>query len=169
MTPRTEALARIQAAGIRLEVRNDKLTFQGPPDAMTPERTAWLTRHKSELIKLLRKPAASTAGERTAVLTCAEDPGDVTPEMVQAAIGWATLTSSRGPCVNCGEPVTWANGLRNSFGQLVHLTCPAPAPEGAARKPVGTCPACRFTVYRGNAVQTGGGVFMHPLCARTGR
>jgi hypothetical protein len=172
MTAMTEALARIQAAGIRLEVRDGKLRFQGPPDAMTTERTAWLARHKAELVELLSQPARTdrtTAGNRTAVLTCAEDPGDVTPEMVQAAIACAMLeTGIRGPCIRCGEPVTWSNGLRDWFAELVHITCPAPAPE-TAREPVGTCPHCRFTVFADNAVQTGAGVFMHAVCARAGR
>jgi Protein of unknown function (DUF3631) len=30
-----------------------------------------------------------------------------------------------------------------------------------------TCPVCRFTVYRDNATQTGGGVWVHPACARS--
>jgi hypothetical protein len=36
----------------------------------------------------------------------------------------APVRSARGPCVNCGAPVTWTNGLRNWFGELVHLRCP---------------------------------------------
>jgi Protein of unknown function (DUF3631) len=35
------------------------------------------------------------------------------------------------------------------------------------REQVGVCPACRFTVYRDNATQTGAGVWIHPVCARS--
>src|SRR5690606_26037308 len=53
----------------------------------------------------------------------------------------------RGPCARCGHPVTWATGLRNWFGHLVHLTCPAPV---APRRPAtwddwregDPCPSC---------------------------
>lgn len=35
--------------------------------------------------------------------------------------------ASRGPCINCGQPVTrlgTTHGFRNGFGDLVHLHCP---------------------------------------------
>jgi hypothetical protein len=40
-------------------------------------------------------------------------------------------TASRGPCTCCGQPVHWHDGLRNWFGDPVHLTCP-PAVEAPA-------------------------------------
>ena len=33
-------------------------------------------------------------------------------------------TAPRGPCIHCGRPVDRLNGLRNWFGELVHLRCP---------------------------------------------
>ena len=41
-----------------------------------------------------------------------------------------STAASRGPCVKCGQPVTWWNGLRNWFGELVHLVCPPPHDGG---------------------------------------
>jgi putative DNA primase/helicase len=38
------------------------------------------------------------------------------------------------------------------------------SPNGADRESVGTCPRCRFTVFRDNAVQTGNGLWLHPTC-----
>jgi hypothetical protein len=40
------------------------------------------------------------------------------------------LQAERGPCYRCGHPVTWQNGLRNWFGDLVHLTCPEEFEQG---------------------------------------
>jgi hypothetical protein len=34
---------------------------------------------------------------------------------------------SRGPCSRCGQPVTWHDGLRNWFGDLVHHACAGPS------------------------------------------
>ena len=31
--------------------------------------------------------------------------------------------AGRGPCVKCGQPVLRDGGLRNAFGELVHLHC----------------------------------------------
>jgi putative DNA primase/helicase len=44
-----------------------------------------------------------------------------------------------------------------------------PCPDDVAdqgREPLGICPVCRFTVCRDNAVQTGGGAWLHPACLR---
>jgi hypothetical protein len=80
-------------------------------------------------------------------------------------------SASRGPCIHCGEPVTWQDGLKNWFGELVHRRCAGrrkeqeQAPAGE-RQRVGTCPRCKFAVFSDNAIKTGGGVLLHPACAR---
>jgi hypothetical protein len=42
--------------------------------------------------------------------------------------GDISAKTPRGPCARCGQPVTWTNGLRNWFGEEVHLSCPTPDP-----------------------------------------
>jgi Protein of unknown function (DUF3631) len=39
--------------------------------------------------------------------------------------------------------------------------------NGHEREQVGTCPVCRFTVFRDNSTQTGAGIWIHPVCARS--
>jgi hypothetical protein len=46
-----------------------------------------------------------------------------TPATPEAQPKGEQETASRGACVHCGEIVTWTNGLRNWFGELVHLSC----------------------------------------------
>ena len=45
---------------------------------------------------------------------------ELTTELPDTVPEWESI----GLCVNCGQPVTRINGLRNWFGQPVHLCCP---------------------------------------------
>ena len=109
---RLRLLARIREAGVTLEVVDGRLAFDAPAGVLTPERLAKLREHKDALIAELRSPSASSS---------------------------VTTAPSRGPCTHRANPVTRSNGLRNWFGDLVHLRCPElpPVPEPEQFEEVG--------------------------------
>ena len=49
-----DLLTTAERAGIRLEARGDRLTYQAPKGALTPELREALTQHKAALIERLR-------------------------------------------------------------------------------------------------------------------
>jgi hypothetical protein len=109
-------LAKIRAAGVQLEARDGDLAVKAPPGVLTPERVARIRKHKAALLAQLKVEAALAARNaylreyRAEVLDFLRDPE-------------RTCAEVRGACAHCSEPVTWADGLKNWYGRLVHHRC----------------------------------------------
>jgi hypothetical protein len=72
----TPMLDQIRAAGVQLDVSAGKLTYRAPPGVLTAKRKAWLERHASELVDLLRPASGSELinwTERPDVITVVDD------------------------------------------------------------------------------------------------
>jgi hypothetical protein len=73
-------------------------------------------------------------------------------------MGFSRVCAAKIPNLSPYTPIIKSNS---------HFSNPCPddvADQG--REPLGICPVCRFTVCRDNAVQTGGGAWLHPACLR---
>ncbi len=55
-------------AGIRLTAENGQVVFEGPREALTPERIKELRQHKAELLAVLAAPDLDAFAERSAII-----------------------------------------------------------------------------------------------------
>jgi hypothetical protein len=121
-----EALvAELEARGVRLEPRGDRLRYESPPGAMTAEHKAALAAHRPAVLALLRQRRASDPWGAEGVplgahiMELVDQAGRPLPDDLVRALdaAWASRDVDRLRCV-AGLVEAWATGA-DSY-QVIH-------------------------------------------------
>ena len=107
-----ELLTELHSRGIQLEAAGDRLRFDAPKGALTPELRQSMAEHKAELLELVDRRLRTSATDLVAVAELL---------VAGSALGWPELSIAPHLAIGAGEDA-W----------LKFLECPPPGALAAA-------------------------------------